>query len=372
MTISILNIKKKEFWSCKEKHFKLVQKVGEAGKYLLIFQRCIIMTTNNHYKTLLQLIGNTPMIKLEVGTSSTILAKLEYLNPGGSIKDRSALYMIEDAERTGKLKPGGTIVEATSGNQGIALAMIGNIKGYQVIITCPDRVSQEKIATLRAYGAQVHVCPNTDSHEDPRNYHTMAVNFAKTIPGAFMPNQYFNKINAQAHYQTTGPEIWQQTNGTITHLFLAAGSCGTISGVGRYLKEQNAQVKVIGVDAATSFYSSKEPKAYKAEGFGIDVVSEVFDRNAFDEIATVTDDQAFEMTRTLTTKYGIMGGLSSGAVMHVALEYSKNLKPTDVVVVIFADSGRAYLSKVFGGEALPENELVSMGKSVISENSVGL
>ncbi len=330
------------------------------------------MTIKNQYKTLLQLIGNTPMIQLNVGATSTMLAKLEYLNPGGSIKDRSALFMIEEAERTGKLKPGGTIVEATSGNQGIALAMIGKIKGYQVIITCPDRVSQEKIATLRAYGAQVHICPNTDSHDDPRNYHTMAVNFANTIPGAFMPNQYFNKSNALAHYQTTGPEIWQQTNGTITHLFIAAGSCGTISGVGRYLKEQNPDVKIIGVDAATSFYSSKEPKAYRAEGFGIDVVSEVFDRSAFDEIATVTDDQAFDMTRALTTKYGIMGGLSSGAVMHIALEYSKNLKSTDVVVVIFADSGRAYLSKVFGEEALLKQTHEHIQKLSVSETQVGL
>lgn len=330
------------------------------------------MTIQNKYKTLLQLIGNTPIIQLDVQTPPTMLAKLEYLNPGGSVKDRSALFMVEEAERTGKLKPGGTIVEATSGNQGIALAMIGRVKGYQVIITCPDRVSQEKIATLRAYGAQVHICPNTDSHDDPRNYHTMAVNFAKTIPGAFMPNQYFNKSNALAHYSTTGPEIWQQTNGTITHLFLAAGSCGTISGVGRYLKEQNPAVKIIGVDAATSFYSSKEPKAYQAEGFGIDVVSDVFDQKAFDEIATVTDDEAFDMTRTLTKKYGIMGGLSSGAVMHVALEYSKNLKSTDVAVVIFADSGRAYLSKVFGQEALVDAEHEHIQKQSTPENAVGL
>lgn len=305
------------------------------------------MTLKNNYKNLLQLIGNTPLVKLDIDRPPIMLAKLEYLNPGGSIKDRSALFMIEEAEQNGQLRPGGTIVEASSGNQGIALAMIGNIKGYRVIITVPDRVSQEKIATLRAYGAEVHTCPNTDSHDDPRNYHALAEHFARTIPGAFMPNQYFSKSNVRAHYTTTGPEIWQQTNGTITHLFLGAGSCGTISGAGRYLKDQNSAVKVIGIDAATSKYSSKEPKAYRAEGLGIDVMSDTFDKTAFDEIIPITDHDAFAMTRVMAKDYGIMGGISSGAVMHVALEYCKNLKPTDVVVLMFADSGRAYLSKVF-------------------------
>jgi len=302
------------------------------------------------YKTLLQSIGNTPMVKLDFDVKPTFLAKLEYLNPGGSVKDRSALFMVEHAEQTGKLKAGGTIVEASSGNQGIALAMIGRIKGYRVIITVPDRTAIEKVAVLRAYGAEVHICPNTDTHDDPRNYHTLAEHLAHTIPGAYMPNQYYNALNAQAHYASTGPEIWQQTNGTVTHVVLAAGSCGTISGVGRYLKEQNPHVKIIGVDAATSFYSSKEPKAYQVEGFGIDVISETFDQKVVDQIITITDEEAFAMTRRLPKETGLLVGISGGAVMHVALEYVKKLTEKDVLVVILADSGRAYISKVFAAK----------------------
>ena len=304
--------------------------------------------TQNTYKNFLEAIGNTPIVRLDLGTAPLLLAKLEYLNPGGSIKDRCALFMIEEAERNGKLKPGGTIVEASSGNQGIALSMIGKVKGYRVIITVPDRTSSEKVAVLRAYGAEVHVCPNTDSHDDPANYHTLAVHLAQTIPGAFMPNQYFNKSNPLAHYSTTGPEIWQQTSGTVTHVFMGAGSCGTMSGIGRYLKEQNPAVKIIGIDAATSMYSSKEPKAYNVEGLGIDVISDTFDQSVVDEILPITDDDAFAMTRTLAQKHGLLMGISSGAVMHVALQYCKKLQSSDVVVVILADSGRAYLSKVFG------------------------
>ncbi len=312
------------------------------------------------YKTLLQTIGNTPMAKLDFDVKPTFLAKLEYLNPGGSVKDRSALFMVEEAERTGKLKAGGTIVEASSGNQGIALAMIGRIKGYRVIITVPDRTAIEKVSVLRAYGAEVHICPNTDTHDDPRNYHTFAEHLAHTIPGAYMPNQYYNALNVQAHYASTGPEIWQQTNGTVTHVILAAGSCGTISGVGRYLKEQNSNIKIIGVDAATSFYSSKEPKAYQVEGFGIDVISETFDQKVVDQIITITDEEAFEMTRRLPQESGILVGISGGAVMHVALEYAKKLTEKDVLVVILADSGRAYMSKVFAAK----EEHVTKGATV--------
>lgn len=322
------------------------------------------MVTKKQHKSFLQLIGNTPMIKLDIDTIPTMLAKLEYLNPGGSIKDRSALFMVEEAERRGVLKPGGTIIEASSGNQGIALAMIGNIKGYKVIITCPERVSKEKIATLRAYGAQVHICPNTDSHDDPRNYHAYAENLVHQISGAFMPNQYNNKLNPLAHYTTTGPEIWEQTNGELTHLFVAAGSCGTISGVGRYLKEKKPAIKIIGIDSESSKYSSKEPKSSQAEGFGIDTIGETFDEAAFDEILPISDADAFAMTRSMVKKYGIMGGLSSGAVMHVALEYCKKLKPTDIVVVVFADSGRAYLSKVFEHDV--ENTIIASYEQGVS------
>lgn len=312
------------------------------------------------YKTLLQSIGNTPMVQLDFDVKPTFLAKLEYLNPGGSVKDRSALFMVEEAERTGKLKAGGTIVEASSGNQGIALAMIGRIKGYRVIITVPDRTAVEKVAVLRAYGAEVHICPNTDTHDDPRNYHTLAEHLAHTIPGAYMPNQYYNALNAQAHYASTGPEIWEQTVGMVTHVILAAGSCGTISGVGRYLKEQNPNVNIIGVDAATSFYSSKEPKAYQVEGFGIDVISETFDQKVVDQIITITDEEAFDMTRRLPKETGLLVGISGGAVMHVALEYAKKLTEKDVLVVILADSGRAYISKIFA----QKDEQITKGATV--------
>jgi cystathionine beta-synthase len=316
------------------------------------------------YKTLLQSIGNTPMIKLDFDVKPTFLAKLEYLNPGGSVKDRSALFMVEEAERTGKLKAGGTIVEASSGNQGIALAMIGRVKGYRVIITVPDRTAIEKVAVLRAYGAEVHICPNTDTHDDPRNYHTLAEHLAHTIPGAYMPNQYYNALNAQAHYASTGPEIWQQTGGTVTHVILAAGSCGTISGVGRYLKEQNPNVNIIGVDAATSFYSSKEPKAYQVEGFGIDVISETFDQKVVDEIITITDEEAFDMTRRLPKETGLLVGISGGAVMHVALEYAKKLTEKDVLVVILADSGRAYISKIFAQKQEPIAKSATVAQAI--------
>ena len=300
-----------------------------------------------YFKTLLECIGNTPLVKLDMGTIPTILAKLEFTNPGGSIKDRAALFMIEQAEQSGLLKPGGTIVEASSGNQGIAIAMIGSLKGYRVIITVPDRTASEKIAVLHAYGAEVHVCPNTDHHDDPRGYHARAEQMLHSIPGAFMPNQYYNKNNAKAHYSSTGPEIWRQTNGCLTHFIAGAGTCGTISGTGRFLKEKNSRIQVIGVDAATSMYSSKNPKAYKAEGIGIDVISEVFDKEAIDEIIPITDENAFAMTQTLATRYGLLVGISSGAVMHVALQYAKKLSKNDIIVLILADSGRNYLSKVF-------------------------
>ncbi len=311
------------------------------------------MPIHKNYKTILEMIGNTPLMRLEFGAKPTLLAKLEMLNPGGSLKDRCALYMVQEAERTGLLKPGGTIVEATSGNQGISLAMIGKVKGYRVIITAPDRTAVEKLATLQAYGAEVYVCPNTDSHDDPRNYHTFAEHLARTIPGAYMPNQYFNKANPRAHYSTTGPELWEQTEGKITHFIAGAGSCGTMSGVGRYLKEQNPNVKIIGVDAATSMYSAPEPKAYNVEGLGIDVISDTFDQEVVDEIIPITDQDAFTMTRRLAHNHGLLVGISSGAVMHVALEYSKKLTENDLVVVMFADSGRNYLNKVFSGQSIP-------------------
>lgn len=313
--------------------------------------------SSNKYPSLLERIGHTPLVRLDLvrldlarldpNIQPTFLAKLEYLNPGGSIKDRSALFMIETAEKQGLLKPGGTIIEASSGNQGIALAMIGAIKGYKVIITVPSRTSQEKIATLQAYGAKVYVCPDTDRLEDPEGYHAKAEALLHSMPGAFMPNQYYNTVNPESHYKTTGPEIWQQTEGKLTHCFIGMGSCGTITGVGRYLKEKNHNVKIIGIDAATSKLSSKDqPKAYKTEGIGVDVITDTLDRSVIDEIIPVCDSDVFKMTKKLA-KQGYLVGLSSGAVMCAALGYANRLSASDIAVVIFADSGRAYLSKVF-------------------------
>jgi cystathionine beta-synthase len=224
--------------------------------------------------------------------------------------------------------------------------MIGAIKGYRVIITVPDRVAPEKIALLRAYGSEVHVCPNTASHEDPRGYHALADRLAHEIPGAFMPNQYFSPINMLGYYYSMGPEIWAQTNGTVTHFIAGTGTGGTVSGVGRYLKEKNPAIKIIGVDAANSLYSSPTPKEYAVEGLGIDVISEAFDPSVVDHVIPITDEDAFNATRTYA-KQGIMGGISSGAVLHVAVKYAQQLSPSDVVVIVLGDSGRAYLSKVF-------------------------
>jgi len=300
---------------------------------------------------ILEQVGATPMVRLPISSATPLYAKLEYLNPGGSIKDRAALYMIENAEREGLLKTNGTIIEASSGNQGIALAMIGALKGYQVIITVPKHTSEEKVNTLRAYGAEVHVCRDTDtlSHED--SYHSVARRILAQTPGAYMPNQYFNTLNPEAHYRSTGPEIWEQTEGKITHFVSGMGSCGTISGIGKFLKEKNSQIQVIGVDAANSLLSADTPSSYETEGIGVDVISDTLNREVIDLIVPVQDREAFQTARKMATK-GFLVGPSSGAVLHVAFELLKDLKPSDLAVCILADSGRAYLGKVFSQNAL--------------------
>jgi cystathionine beta-synthase len=302
---------------------------------------------NNAQKrpSILAAIGNTPLVRLDFPPEVPIYAKLEYLNPGGSIKDRSALFMIEHAEKSGLLKPGYTIIEGSSGNQGIAVAMIGAIKGYKVIITVPERTSKEKVATLKAYGAEVLICKDHDSDE---SYTDIAKRLHKQNPQSFMPNQYYNPLNSEAHYRSTGPEIWQQTQGKLTHMVLALGSCGSAMGISRYLKEQNPSIKVIGVDAATSMLSSPSPQPYQAEGIGVDSLDGLFNKQYVDEVIGVHDDEIFESTRRLAKQHGLLVGISSGAVMQAALAYSKNLNKNDYMVVIFADSGRAYLNKVFG------------------------
>lgn len=302
---------------------------------------------------LLNAIGNTPLISVNFDTNKSsatnFYAKLEYLNPGGSIKDRTDLYMIEDAEKKGILKPGGTLIDASSGNHGISLAMIGAIKGYKVIITVTGKCSLEKLNTMKAYGAEVIVCPPTKFIDDPENYHATAVRLHKETPNSFMPNQYFNPLNAVGVYHTLAPEIWNQTHGRITHFFAAAGTGGTITGVGRYLKEKNPDIRIFAIDSNVSFRATKgNPKPYKIEGMGIDWDnSTVLDYSVIDEVLEVSDDNAFSMLKILARKNGLLVGPSSGAVAYAASEYASNLDKDAVAVMIFGDSGRAYLTKGF-------------------------
>lgn len=300
------------------------------------------------HHSLLNAIGNTPLVKIDLQTKASIYAKLEYLNPGGSVKDRSSLFMIEEAEKLGKIKPGGTLIDASSGNQGIATAMIGAVKGYKVIITVSEKISKEKLETLKAYGAKVVMCPATSFLEDPSSYHSQAVSIHKATPNSFMPDQYFNLSNAEAHYRSLGPEIWKQTEGKITHFIAAAGTGGTISGVGKFLKEQNKNVTVIAVDSNHSFRSTKgHPKPYVVEGMGVDFYSPVLNHDVIDEFFEAPDDQSLAMLSSLAKKQGLLVGPSSGAVAYAAEQYCKKLKETDLVVIIFGDSGRAYLTKNF-------------------------
>jgi len=300
------------------------------------------MAIQSNYKTVLESIGQTPLAKINLNTAATILAKLEFLNPGGSIKDRPALFMIQEAEQKGILKPGGTIIEASSGNQGIAIAMIGAAKGYNVAITVPKGTSNEKIATLRAYGAEVYECKPTNDPNDPQGYHAKAESLLQKIPNSYMPNQYYNKQNPLAHYKTTGPEIWNQTNGQITHFISGKGSCGTISGIGKYLKEKNPHIKIIAVDEMPS---NEKHKKHKIEGIGTGIEANL-DKSVVDEIVLVPGNHAFATAKKMAKKHGILIGLSSGAVMYTIEERLKTFKPLDVVVAILADSGRAYLKKL--------------------------
>ncbi len=300
------------------------------------------------HASVLQAIGNTPLVQLNFNAPCKIYAKLEYLNPGGSVKDRSSLFMIEEAERLGLLQPGGTLIDASSGNQGIATAMIGAAKGYKVIITFPEKNSKEKLETLKAYGAQVVICPATSFLEDPNSYHSQAVKIHQATPNSFMPNQYFNLANAQAHYRSLGPEIWKQTEGKITHFIAAAGTGGTISGAGKYLKEQNPAIKIIAVDSINSYRSTKgHPQPYKLEGIGVDFDSPVLNYSVIDDFFLAKDDDSLAMLQKLARTQGLLTGPSSGAVAYAAQEYCKNLQSTDLAVIIFGDSGRAYLTKNF-------------------------
>ncbi len=300
------------------------------------------------FENLLQTIGNTPLVRIPFDTPAKVYAKVEYLNPGGSIKDRAALYMIQEAEEKGLIKPGGTLIEASSGNQGIATAMIGAIKGYKVIITVSEKISTEKQKTLQAFGAQLVTCPATTHLDDPKSYHSKAVEIHHNTPNSFMLNQYFNQTNAAAHYHMTGPEIWDQTEGTVTHYCAAAGSGGTVTGAGRYLKEQNSAIKVIAVDVPNSYRSTHHnPQPYKLEGIGVDYDTPFLDEAVIDEYFLSGDDESIAMLKTMARTYGLLLGPSSGAVAYAASQIAPRLTKDDTLVVLFGDSGRAYLTKNF-------------------------
>jgi len=318
-------------------------------------------TKNN----ILETIGNTPLIRLNnlsKDFNSKIYAKLEFMNPGGSIKDRMAYHMIEDAEKNGLLKPGGTIVENTSGNTGVGLAMVAAVKGYKAIFTIPDKMSQEKINLLKAYGAKVIVTPTDVPYNDPRSYYETAKRIAKETPNSFYINQYDNPKNPEAHYKTTGPEIWQQMRGKIDFLVAGIGTGGTLSGVAKYLKEKNPKIKVIATDPIGSvfynYFKHKKmikPHVYKVEGIGEDYLVKAMDFSVVDDIIQVNDKNSFLTARRLAREEGIFAGGSSGAAIWASLELARNIKDKKNIVTILPDSGSRYLSKFYNDEWMEQN-----------------
>ena len=311
------------------------------------------------HDSLIELVGNTPLLRLrrvtkQLGGASpgpAVLAKVEYFNPGGSVKDRIALRMVEAAEASGELQPGGTIVEPTSGNTGVGLAIVAAEKGYRCLFVCPDKVGQDKIAVLRAYGAEVVVCPTTVSPDHPDSYYSVSDRLAAETPGGWKPNQYVNRENPASHYHSTGPEIWAQTEGRITHFVAGIGTGGTISGTGRYLKDvSGGRVQVIGADPEGSVYSGGSGRPYLVEGVREDIWPETYDKSICDEIIAVSDADSFLMTRRLAREEALLTGGSCGMAVVAALRVARNAGPEDVIVVLLPDGGRGYLGKIFNDE----------------------
>lgn len=305
------------------------------------------------------------LTRIAPGLKPILLAKLEYLNPGGSVKDRIGLTMIEDAEKKGFLKPGGTIIEGTSGNTGMGLALAATIKGYKCIFTMPDKMSQEKIDLLRAFGAEVIVTPTAVEPDDPRSYHSVAVRLNKEIPNSYFPNQYDNPSNPDAHYRTTGPEIWEQSEGKVTHFVCGIGTGGTIVGVAKFLKEKNPLIRVIGVDPEGSIYAEyfktgkiPESHPYKVEGIGQDSMPKIMDFTNIDQVITVSDKDSFLTTRLLARKEGIFAGGSAGSVVYASLKIAKELDESAMIVTIIPDHGSRYLSKLYNDTWMKDNQYI--------------
>jgi cystathionine beta-synthase len=310
------------------------------------------------HESLIELVGDTPLVRLgtvtrEVGGghAPAVLAKVEYFNPGGSVKDRIALRMVEAAEASGVLRPGGTIVEPTSGNTGVGLAIVAAQKGYRCVFVCPDKVGQDKISVLRAYGAEVVVCPGTVSPEHPDSYYSVSTRLAKETPGCWKPDQYSNPENPASHYYSTGPEIWAQTDGRVTHFVAGIGTGGTITGTGRYLKEvSGGRVRVIGADPEGSVYSGGTGRPYLVEGVGEDLWPPNYDPAVCDEVMAVSDAESFLMTRRLAREEALLTGGSCGLAVVAALRVAAAAGPDDVIVVLLPDTGRGYLAKIFNDE----------------------
>ncbi|MES2872516.1 MAG: pyridoxal-phosphate dependent enzyme [Bacteroidota bacterium] len=335
------------------------------------------------YNNILETIGNTPLVKLNVITrdvKGTVLAKIETTNPGNSIKDRMAIKMIEDAEKDGRLKPGGTIIEGTSGNTGMGLAIAAVIKGYKCIFTTTDKQSKEKVDALRAFGAEVIVCPTNVEPEDPRSYYSVSTRLEREVPNSWKPNQYDNLSNTKAHYEQTGPEIWQQTEGKITHLIVGVGTGGTISGAGKYLKEQNPKIKVWGIDTygsvfkkykETGEFDKNEIYPYITEGIGEDFLPKNVDFNVIDRFEKVTDKDAALMTREIARKEGIFAGNSAGSALAGLMQLKNELKDGDVAVIIFHDHGSRYMAKMYNEDWLRERGFLAdeklTAKSILSK-----
>ena len=322
-------------------------------------------------ESILQSVGRTPLVKLRrltEGLQATVTVKVESGNPGGSVKDRVALAMISDAERRGLLRPGGTIIEATAGNTGVGLAMVAAVKGYRCIFVLPDKMSAEKILLLKAYGAEVVITPTGVAPDSPESYSGVADRLAREIPSAWRPNQFANMNNPEIHYRTTGPEIWEQTDGKVTVFVSGVGTGGTISGVARYLKEMNPDIKVIGADPEGSVLSGGTPKPWKVEGIGEDFVPKTFNGQLVDEWIRIGDAESFQTARMLARREGMLLGGSTGTNLAAALRYARRLGPEHLVVTLGCDTGRNYLSKFFDDHWLAENKLTS---AAVPAQSIG-